>query len=146
RGGFETGVQNAVFSILASPNFLYRMAPTPEDAEPGDIFPLTDVELASRLSFFLWSSIRDDALLDLAEAGRLSDERVLNAQVERMLADPRAEALTTSFAYQWLNVNGLDQIDPDGPMFPNFIPALKSAFKEEMRLFVNEMVREDRPV
>jgi hypothetical protein len=146
RGGFETGVQNALFSILASPNFLYRMAPPPEDAQPGDIYALDDVELASRLSFFLWSSIPDDELLEVAEAGRLSDTRVLNEQVERMLADPKAEALTTSFAFQWLNVNGIDQIDPDGPMFPNFSGALKSAFREEMRLFVNEMVREDRPV
>ncbi len=146
RGGFEEGVQNAVFSILASPNFLYRTAQPPEGVQPGDVYELDDLELASRLSFFIWSSVPDAELLSVAEEGRLREPRVLNAQVERMLADPKAEALTTAFAFQWLEVNGLDAFTPDEPMFPNYTPALKSAFREEMRLFVNAIVREDRPV
>ncbi len=146
RGGFEEGIRNAVFSILASPNFLYRMAPPPDDAQPGELYALDDRELASRLSFFLWSTVPDDELLDLADEGRLSDEKVLNAQVERMLADPKAEALTTSFAFQWLNVDDLDGIDPDGAIYPDFAPGLKSAFEEEMRLWVDAMIREDHNV
>src|SRR5690606_13340933 len=93
-GGFETGVRSGLSRMLASPHFLYREVVTPEGAAPGEPFALNDLQLASRLSFFLWSSVPDDELLTLAEQGRLGDERVLRAQVERMLADPRSETLS----------------------------------------------------
>ncbi len=116
--GFEGGVRRALTGILASPQFLFRADLTLKTAAAGEIRTLSDLELASRLSFFLWSSLPDDALLEAAAANRLHDPAVLEAQVRRMLADPRSIQLTNNFAFQWLNVGKLAEIDADPRLFP----------------------------
>ncbi|MDT8398235.1 MAG: DUF1592 domain-containing protein [Pseudomonadales bacterium] len=146
EGGFETGIQKSIMAMLASTKFLYRAEPLPDDALPGQSFPTTDVELASRLSFFLWSRGPDAELLTHAEQGTLRDTRVLQQQVRRMLADPRAKSLTENFAFQWLKVDDMDNIDPDPRLFPDFDQDLRSAFKEELALFVDSILRADRSV
>jgi hypothetical protein len=146
RAGFEAGIRGGISAILASPHFLYRAEPAPEGVAPGEIYALSDLELASRLAFFLWSSVPDDALLEAAASGRLSDEAVLEAQVARMLADPKAEALVTNFAFQWLRVHKIDGIQPDPMIFPNFDASLRDAFREEMRLFIGSVFKEDLSV
>ncbi|MDT8399025.1 MAG: DUF1592 domain-containing protein [Pseudomonadales bacterium] len=146
RENFEAGIQNALMAILASPGFLYRTEIPPAAMNPGDIYTLNGLELATRLAFFLWSSVPDQELLDLGSSGELLDETVMAQQVERMLADPRAEALVSNFAFQWLDVNKVDDIDPDPSLFPEFNTALAEAFKEEMRLFVGSIFLQDRPV
>jgi len=143
---FETGIQYGMTAILSSPKFLYRAEPTPKTVAPGSIYKISNLELASRLSFFLWSQGPDDALLDLAVKGRLTDPVVLEQQVKRMLADPRAKALVNNFAFQWLRVRDLDKIDPDSFIFPNFDAGLKNAFRKEMELFVGSVFEEDRSV
>jgi hypothetical protein len=154
-GGFEEGVRAGLTRILASPDFLYRAEPAPADAKPGDVFPITDLELASRLSFFLWSTIPDDELLDLAVAGKLRDKAVLEAQVRRMLADPRADALASSFVSQWLNLAKLDEVVPDPNIFPYAASHrdvvgpdndLRDDFREEIHLFAGSIFREDHNV
>ncbi len=143
--GFEGGVRDALSAILASPHFLYR-------AEPGDgaggIRTLSDLELASRLSFFLWSSLPDEELLTLATQSRLSNRDVLAGQVSRMLADPRARSLSDDFAFQWLNIAKLDEITPDRGQFPHASGLLdpRAMFKEELRLFIDSVLRGDRSV
>lgn len=136
---FEGGIKRALAGILASPNFLYRA-----DLHPGkETRPLTDHELASRLSFFLWSSIPDEALLADARAGRLHQPEVLAAQVKRMLASPRSETLTTNFAFEWLNVARLDEINPDPRIFPyaSGQSDLREDFKQELRYFIDSVFR-----
>jgi len=145
-GNFETGIQYGMTAILASPKFLYRAEPAPKTVAPGATYKISNLELASRLSFFLWSQVPDETLLDLATKGRLSDPIVLEQQVRRMLADPRAKALVTNFAFQWLRVRDLDKIDPDAILFPNFDAGLKTAFRKEMELFVGSIFSEDRSV
>src|SRR5262249_26131874 len=113
QGSFDRGIQLALRRILASPSFVYRPERDPPDVAPGAGYAVSDVELATRLSFFLWSSIPDDELLDAAAAGRLHERDVLEAQVRRMLADPRAEALAENFAGQWLHLRNLDTIKPN---------------------------------
>jgi hypothetical protein len=139
-GGFEAGVRDALSAVLASPHFLYR-------AEAG-AGALTDLEVASRLSFFLWSSVPDDELLELAEKGKLRKRDVLAAQVKRMLADDRAESLVENFAFQWLEVAKLDKIVPDRGQFPYAAGSLdmRGLMKEELRLFVDSVFRGDRSV
>jgi mono/diheme cytochrome c family protein len=139
-GGFEGGVRDALSAILASPHFLYRVE---SGAGAGTTRTLTDLELASRLSFFLWSSIPDDELLTLASQSRLSKPDVLSAQVGRMLADPRARTLSTDFAFQWLHLSKLDEITPDRTQFPQASRLLdpRGLFKEELRLFVDSVLR-----
>ena len=146
EGGFETGIQKGVMAILASTKFLYRAEPLPDDAEPGEVFPVTDLELASRLSFFLWGRGPDEELLTLAETNNLHEESILNEQIERMLADPRAASLTERFAYQWLNIDGVDAIDPDPRLFSDFDDDLGEAFKQELVMFVDSILRSDRSV
>ena len=143
---FESGIQYGLTAILASPKFLYRAEPTPRTASAGTNSKVTNLELASRLSFFLWSSIPDETLMDLAAKGRLSDPVVLEQQVRRMLADPRSKSLVTNFAFQWLRVRDLDKIDPDAVLFPNFDAGLKTAFRKEMELFVSSVFNEDHNV
>ncbi|MCP5145169.1 MAG: DUF1592 domain-containing protein [Gammaproteobacteria bacterium] len=145
-GSFDAGIQNGLLAILASPKFLYRAEIPPADARPGDTYTISDVELASRLSFFLWSRLPDDELLALAEAGRLSDPKVLDAQIDRMLADPRAQSLATNFAFQWLQVRKLNDIDPDANLFPEWLGDLRDDFKTEIALFVGSIIEGDRPV
>ena len=145
-GGFEAGIELALRRLLAGPEFLFRVVRDPAAAEPGVNYPLTDLELASRLSFFLWSSIPDDELLDTAVAGRLHDPEVLEAQVRRMLADERAAALVENFAGQWLYLRNVPALSPDENRFPDFGEALRRAMERETELFVESVMREDRSV
>jgi mono/diheme cytochrome c family protein len=145
-GGFEAGIEWALQALLASPDFLFRIQQQPGSVAPNQIYRLTDVELASRLSFFLWSSIPDEELLTVAIAGRLKEPEVLRQQVKRMLASTKAAALTTSFAAQWLELRNLQGVQPLRPLFPNFDESLRAAFKRETELFVESIVREDRSV
>jgi mono/diheme cytochrome c family protein len=145
-GTFESGIRNALTIILADPEFLYRAEPAPEDSRPGSTFRISDIQLASRLSFFLWSSIPDDELLALAERGDLGEPRELEAQVKRMLADPRAEPLVTNFAFQWLDLRNVRTIDPDPVVFPEFNRDLGLAFARELELFLASIMLEDHGV
>ena len=145
-GGFEAGVRSGLMAILVSPKFLYRAEPAPAGLVPGAVYQLSDLEIASRLSFFLWSSIPDDELLRTAAAGKLKDPRVLDAEVKRMLADPKAEALVKNFAFQWLGVRALDRVDPDRNLFPSYNENFREDFKTEMALWVGDIFKNDRSV
>ena len=146
EGDFEEGIRQGIRAVLVNPHFLFRIENDPANLPPNRVYRISDLELASRLSFFLWSSIPDDELLDLAADGRLREPGVLEAQVRRMLADERSAALTTSFAAQWLWVRNLDEAVPSEPLFPNFDEPLKRAFRREMELFFDSIVQEDRSV
>lgn len=143
---FDAGIQKGLMAILASPKFLYRADLEAGSVQPGQIRALSDLALASRLSFFLWSQGPDETLLSLAERGQLSDPSVLEAQVRRMLADPRSKALTTNWAFKWLHVSALDRVDPDSRLYPNFDEDLREAFRKELSLFIDSILREDRSV
>jgi mono/diheme cytochrome c family protein len=145
-GTFEGGIENAMVAMLASSKFLYRVEPPPAGAKPGSIYHLNNTELASRLSFFLWSSIPDEELLATAEAGRLTDPAVLEHQVRRMLGDPRAKTLTTNFAFEWLKIRDMDGVEPDPNIYPAFNPPLRAALRKEMEMFIDSVFREDRSV
>jgi mono/diheme cytochrome c family protein len=146
RGGFEAGIQSALRMILTSPKFLFRDEPDPPGVAPGSIYALDDSALASRLSFFLWSSLPDDELLALASQGRLSDPKVYDAQIDRMLADPRASALVENFAGQWLYLRNLQSVTPDIEEFPDFDDNLRRAMRRETELLFEHVMREDLPV
>jgi hypothetical protein len=145
-GDFDAGIREALSAILASPKFLYRAERSPANALPGTAHRISNLELASRLSFFLLGRMPDDALLTDAEKGTLSNPKVLETHVRRLLADPRARSLVTNFSFQWLKMRGLDDIDPDAVIFPNFDDGLREAFRREMELFVESILREDRSV
>lgn len=147
-GGFEEGIRQALTRTLASPNFLYRAEEVPADIQPGSLYALSPVDLASRLSYFLWSSVPDQELLSLAESGELAEPEVLEAQVQRMLQDPRARSLSSNFAYQWLHLSKLDEINADPGIFPYASGAgdLREDYKKEIELFFNSIVQEDRSV
>jgi mono/diheme cytochrome c family protein len=145
-GNFEGGIENATVAMLASAKFLYRVEPPPADAKPGSIYKLNGAELASRLSFFLWSSIPDEELRTVAEQGKLSDPKVLDHQVRRMLADPRAKTLITNFAFEWLKIRDMDALEPDPYVYPSFNAPLRAALKTEMELFLDSVFRGDRSV
>src|SRR6185436_14462943 len=136
--GFEGGVEAALRGILVSPKFLLRVE--------RETTTVTDLDLASRLSFFLWSSIPDEALIDLAARGQLSRPAVLDAQVKRMLRDPKSSALVDNFAAQWLHARNLRNATPDKGDFPDFDDNLRQAFERELKLFVASVIREDRNV
>ena len=142
-GGFEEGIRRGLMAILASTKFLYRTELRPADAAPGETYEVDDVELAWRLSFFLWSRGPDDALLALAEQGRLSEPGVYEAEIRRMLEDPRSRSLVTSFAFQWLAMRNLSAIDPDPRLYPTFDEDLRHAFEREMELFLDSILRSD---
>ena len=144
ENGFEAGVEMGLAAVLVSPEFLFRIEREPAGVEPGAAYRINDLELASRLAFFLWSSIPDDELLDLASAGRLSAPGELDRQVERMLADARAENLVTNFSAQWLHLRNLDGVTPDKRLFPDFDDNLRQAMRRETELFVGSILREDR--
>ena len=147
RGGtFETGIEAALQRILAAPKFTFRVERDLPNVAPGTPYRISDVELASRLSFFLWSSIPDDELLKVAEAGKLKDPAVLEAQVRRMLADERARALVDNFAGQWLQLRNVRNVQPNSDLFPDFDDNLRLAFKTETELFFESIVKEDRSV
>jgi hypothetical protein len=146
KGGFEEGVKSALQAMLASPYFVFRFEATPDDATPGKDYKLSDYELASRLSFFLWSSIPDDRLLKLAASGRLSQPLTLDAEVKRMLADPRADALATRFGGQWLRLQDIEKVRPDVFWFPDYDEQLGASMKKETELFFGDIVRRDRSI
>ena len=141
EGDFEIGLQQALARIIVAPAFLFRSEEPPAAVTPGTVYPISDLALASRLSFFLWSTIPDDQLLDLAVAGRLSNRVVLERQVRRMLADPKAQALIENFAGQWLMLRDLDTVQTDAPHFDD---NLRRSFKRETQMLVEHIVREDR--
>ena len=146
EGSFEVGIEMALQRILAGPEFLYRVERDPAGVAPNTAYRVSDRELASRLSFFLWSSIPDDELLDLAERGQLRNREALEQQVRRMLADPRSQALVSNFAGQWLAIRNIRGVSPDPKLFPDFDDELRTAFQKETELFFESMIREDRPV
>ena len=141
---FDAGIEMALQRLLISPEFLLRVERDPEGVETGRPYLVSDLELASRLAFFLWSSLPDDALIDAAATGTLRDPAVLESQVRRMLADPRAESLVTNFAAQWLYLRNLTAVSPDFIVFPDFDETLRRALRRETELFFESIVREDR--
>ncbi len=145
-GTFDQGIEQVVAAILVSPQFLYRGFEGAEGTRPGAEFSLTDLELASRLSFFLWNSGPDEELLSLAEENGLTRPGVMEKQVRRMLADPRASSLVTSFAMKWLNLTDLDQVVPDPVLFPDFDEPLRQDFLMEAKAFVSSIFSDDRSV
>ena len=146
QGGFEDGIELALRALLTSTEFLFRIERDPDGLAPGAAYRLSDVELASRLSFFLWSSLPDDELLDLAARAELGRPGVLEAQVARMLADPRAKSLATNFAGQWLHLRNLAASRPNLRRYPDFDDNLRSAFRRETELLFGSVVDEDRDV
>jgi len=145
-GGFEGGVRTALQAMLASLHFLFRVEETPANVKPGTAHRISDLDLASRLSFFLWGAIPDKELIDVASRGELSRPDVFDRQVRRMLADHRSEALGTRFAAQWLRLQDLDKVEPDALSFPYYDELLADAMLRETELLFNHLVREDRPV
>lgn len=145
-GSFDTGIEMALRRILADPEFVFRFEPPPAAVPPNAPYRISDTELASRLSFFLWSSIPDDELLNLAIQGKLHEPAVLDQQTRRMLADPRARALVANFAGQWLYLRDLKNSNPDSREFPDFDDNLRQAFQRETEMLFESIVHEDRPV
>lgn len=145
-GTFDAGIEGALQRLLADPEFIYRGEREPAGVATGGSYRLNDLELASRLSFFLWSSIPDAELIDLAAQGRLNDPAVLEQQVKRMLADPRSDALVSNFTGQWLGVRSLKTVEPVVNLFPDFDDNLRNAYQREIELFFASMVQEDRSV
>ena len=146
EGGFDAGIEMGLAAVLVSPEFLFRVERDPAGVEAGAAYHLSDLELASRLSFFLWSSVPDDELLAAAERGELTAPDELRRQVRRMLADPRASNLVTNFAGQWLHLRNLEAITPDMRVFPDFDDNLRQAFRQETEMLVESVLREDRSV
>ena len=146
EGRFEAGIQLALEKVLVSLDFLFRSEREPANVVPGSVYRISDLELASRMSFFLWSSIPDDELLSLAERGKLKDPLVLKQQVQRMLGDARATALISNFAGQWLHLRNVRAWAPDPHEFPEFDEALREAFQRETELFFEHQLHEDRSV
>lgn len=146
KGGFEEGIGVAIERMLAGPEFLFIAEKVPANLAEGELYTLPDLEFASRLSFFIWSSIPDDELLSAAESGNLKDPRVLEQQVRRMLDDPRSIALTKNFASQWLTLGKLNVAAPDIDIFPYFDDNLREAFRTETELFIDHIMREERPL
>ena len=142
----EQSIQLAIEAILVSPHFLFRIEHDPDPSDAAKVHRISDLELATRASYFLWSSMPDDELLDLAEAGKLHIPATLAAQVNRMLADSRAAALAANFAGQWLETRNLDSVKPDPQKFPEWDPELRDAMKTETRLFFETVLRENRPL
>jgi hypothetical protein len=145
-GTFDEGIEQVVAAVLASPDFLYRAIRGPKGTPPNSEFTLTDLELASRLSFFLWNTGPDDELLSLAAAGGLTKPGAVEKQVRRMLADPKASSLVTSFAMKWLNLTSLDSVQPDPKLFPAFNEQLRHDFSEEAESFLGSILLQDRSV
>ena len=145
-GGFEVGVRTALQAILASPSFVFRLEEEPEGVDAGETYPLGDVALASRLSFFLWGTLPDDELLEFANEGRLTAPGGIEQQVERMLADPRSEALATRFASQWLRLQDLASVQPEPFYYPDFSRQLADAMRRETELLFYDIVRRDGSV
>ncbi len=145
-GSFDQGIEALVERTLADPKFIFRVEAAPQGLLAGAAYRVSDLDLASRLSFFLWSSIPDDELLDLAQRGELHRDRVLRRQIERMLADPRAAALTTNFADEWLGLRALASFDPVVGLYPDFDDNLRQAFRQEVELFFTSILTENRSI
>jgi hypothetical protein len=143
---FDAGIESALSAVLVSREFLFRVESDPANVAPKTAYRVSDLELASRLSFFLWSSIPDDELLDIAARGELRQPAVLARQTRRMLADPRARSLVTNFAGQWLHLRNLESITPDGRLFPDFDDNLRQAMRRETELLFEEVVRDNHSV
>ena len=143
---FDDGIEAALQRVLVDPEFVYRSEPEPAGLTAGKSYRVGDLALASRLSFFLWSSVPDDELIDLAAQGKLKDPAVLEKQVRRMLADPKSEALITNFTGQWLGVRSLKTSEPVVNLFPDFDDNLRAAYQHETELFFGSIVREDRSI
>ncbi len=146
EGGMDAGLEAAITSILVNPNFLFRVEVQPSTATAGTPFSISDLELASRLSFFLWSSTPDERLLALAEDQKLHEPTVLADEVQRMLGDPRSRSLVTNFASQWLYLRNLDSITPDLRLYPDFDDNLRLAFRRETEMLVEDILVNDRSV
>jgi mono/diheme cytochrome c family protein len=148
QGGFESGIREGITGLLASPFFLYRGERVPAGLKPGDKYTITDLELASKLSFFLWNSIPDDELLDVAAKNKLSDPAMLDKQVRRMLADPRSRTLASNFVFQWLDMKRLDEVVPNTDVFPSASGRMdpRQDFRTELTLFADSIFRGDRSV
>jgi len=144
KGGFDAGIESALQLILASPEFLFRFEPDPPDVADSAVYRVDDMALASRLSFFLWSTVPDDQLLKLASQGKLKDPVILEQQVKRMLADPKSEALVDNFAEQWLFLRNLKNSAPNLDAFPDFDDNLREAMTQETKLFFSSIIHEDR--
>jgi len=144
--GFDAGIERALERVLVSPQFLFRIESQPANVAAGTAYRITDLELASRLSFFLWSSIPDDELLDAAIAGRLKNPATLEQQVKRMLADPRSGSMVTNFAAQWLYIRDIESKNPDQLLFPDFDETLRAAFRRETELFIESILRDNKSV
>src|SRR5204863_2836188 len=145
-GDYDAGIESALSAVLVSREFLFRVERDPPGVAPKTAYRVSDLELASRLSFFLWSSIPDDELLAAAERGELHQPSVLAKQTRRMLADPRSRTLVTNFASQWLHLRNLESISPDGRLFPDFDDNLRQALRRETELLFEEVMRDDRSV
>jgi mono/diheme cytochrome c family protein len=145
-GDFEHGLEMALARILADPRLIYRIESEPANVKPGQLYRVSDFDLASRLSFFLWSTTPDDDLVALASQGKLKDPAVLEREVRRMLKDPRAEALSANFAGQWLNLRGMQSAGPLPPVYPDFDDPLRQAMRREVELLFDSIVREDRSI
>jgi hypothetical protein len=146
NGGFEEGVKMALQAILASPHFFLRMEAAPVSVKPGENYALSDEDIASRLSFFLWGAPPDDQLLDAVKKNKMRDTKEIERQVKRMLADPRAEALGDRFAAQWLRLSDIDKVHPDAFWFPDFDQQISDGMKRETLMFFNDLVRNDLSV
>jgi Protein of unknown function (DUF1592)/Protein of unknown function (DUF1588)/Protein of unknown function (DUF1587)/Protein of unknown function (DUF1585)/Protein of unknown function (DUF1595) len=145
-GKFDSGIEAVIQRILIDPDFIYRAEIEPAKVVAGTPYQISDLELASRLSFFLWSSIPDNELINLASANKLHEPRVLKQQVDRMIADPRSQALVQNFTGQWLNIRGLAAREPTVNLFPDFDSTLRDAFKREIELFFSSIIQEDRSI
>jgi len=146
NGNFDAGIERALRLILSNPQFLFRFEPDPAGLAPGSVYRIGDIELASRLSFFLWSSIPDDELLNAASENKLKDPAELEKQVKRMLADPRSASLVTNFSDQWLFLRNLRAVTPDPRTFPDFDDNLRQSMRRETEMFVESIIREDRSI
>jgi Protein of unknown function (DUF1592)/Protein of unknown function (DUF1588)/Protein of unknown function (DUF1587)/Protein of unknown function (DUF1585)/Protein of unknown function (DUF1595) len=145
-GKFDSGIEAVIQRLLTDPDFIYRAEREPANVVAGTAYRISDLELASRLSFFLWSSIPDLELINLAAAGKLHTPAVLKQQVNRMIADPRAQALVRNFTGQWLNVRGIAASEPVVELFPDFDSTLREAFRREVELFFTSIIQEDRSI
>jgi hypothetical protein len=146
EGSFDAGIRTSAQAIIAKPEFVFRFEQVPTSVRPGESYRITNLELASRLSYFLWSTAPDDQLIEIASQGQLHDPAVLDRQVKRMLADPKSKTLATNFAAQWLRLTGLEEIHPEPTIFPNYTRNLAQSMKRETELLFDSIVHEDRNV
>jgi len=146
QGSFDAGIKNGMMAIFTSPKFLFRAEIPQAGAEPGSAVAISDLELASRLSFFLWTSVPDDELLDMASRNALHTGNNLKSQIDRMLKDPRSSAMVNNFVFEWLRLRDLAKVNPDTEIFPTYNRGLQDAFEDEIRYFVTDLIQQDADV